>query len=248
MEPKDKFSNQSKLYATYRPNYPDKLFNTIYQQLNCFTTALDVATGNGQIASVLANKFEKVYATDISENQLTNAIKKNNIIYKKEAAENFSFPDKSFDLITVAQAIHWFDIERFYTEVERTLKPNGIICVIGYGLLQIDEFINPILNHFYTNVIGPYWDKERKHIDTAYQSIPFPFNLIPSPQLFMEYEWTLEHFIKYLETWSGYQNFIQVNNYNPIGCSMLQDLQEYWNKDETKKIKFPLFIKLGRKI
>ncbi len=248
MAPKDKFSNQSKLYATYRPNYPDELFNTIYQQLNCFTTALDVATGNGQIASVLANKFEKVYATDISENQLTNAIKKNNIIYKKEAAENFSFADKSFDLITVAQAIHWFDIEKFYTEVKRTLKPNGIICVIGYGLLQIDEFINPILNHFYTNVIGPYWDKERKHIDTAYQSIPFPFKLIPSPQLFMEYEWTLDHFIKYLETWSGYQNFVQANNYNPIGCSMLQDLQEYWNKDETKKIKFPLFIKMGSKI
>ena len=117
---KDNFSNQSKLYAAFRPHYPEALYNFIYSKLSHFNIALDVATGNGQVAAALSGKFEKVYATDISEKQLAQAIQKENITYKKEAAEKFSFADESFDLITVAQAIHWFDFEHFFKEVQRT--------------------------------------------------------------------------------------------------------------------------------
>lgn len=244
---KDNFSNQSKLYAAFRPHYPDAVFQLVFKHVHPFKTALDVATGNGQVAIVLAKKFEQVFATDISENQLAHAVKKNNIIYKKEAAEKFSFADESFDLITVAQAIHWFDFEQFYAEVKRTLKPNGIICVIGYGLLRVDDDVNPILDHFYKTVIGPYWDKERKHIDAAYQSIPFPFETIESPELFMEYEWSLDHFVHYMGTWSAVQHYIHEHGNNPIGCDMLQQLQAHWAVREIKKVKFPLFIKVGRK-
>jgi len=245
---KDNFSKQSKLYAAFRPHYPETLYNFIYSKLSHCNTALDVATGNGQIASVLSGKFEKVYATDISEKQLDMAIPKENIKYLKEAAEKFSFADESFDLITVAQAIHWFNFDLFFAEVQRTLKPGGIICVIGYGLLRADESTNEIIDHFYKTVIGPYWDKERKHIDEAYRNIPFPFETIESPSLYMEYEWPLDHFVKYLETWSAVQHYIQEQGSNPIGCDMTQRLQENWAVNETKKIRFPLFIKTGRKV
>jgi ubiquinone/menaquinone biosynthesis C-methylase UbiE len=208
---------------------------------------LDVATGNGQVAAALSGKFEKVYATDISEKQLAQAIQKENITYKKEAAEKFSFADESFDLITVAQAIHWFDFEHFFKEVQRTLKPGGLICIIGYGLLRADDATNEIIDHFYKTVIGPYWDKERKHIDEAYRNIPFPFQSIESPELFMEFEWPLDHFVKYLETWSAVQHYIKINGTNPIGCDMTQLLQENWPVSESRKIRFPLFIKTGRK-
>jgi len=245
---KDNFSNQSKLYAAFRPHYSDTLYEFIYSLLSHFNIALDVATGNGQVASVLAGKFKKVYATDISQKQLDHAIPKENITYINEAAEKSSFADKSFDLITVAQAIHWFDFDRFFAEVQRTLKPGGIICVIGYGLIRADNSTNEIIDHFYKTIIGPYWDKERKHIDESYRNIPFPFENISSPAFYMEYEWPLDHFVKYLETWSAVQHYIRENGSNPIGCDMTQQLQENWSVAENKKIRFPLFIKTGRKV
>ena len=245
---KDNFSNQSELYAAFRPHYPKTLYDIIFKEVKLFNAALDVATGNGQVAGVLADSFKKVIATDISETQLQHAIQKPNIFYKKEAAENLSVENECIDLITVAQAIHWFNIDKFYREVNRILRPDGIIAVIGYGLLRIDDNVNPILDHFYKNIIGPYWDKERKHIDNAYQSIPFPFQQIETKPLYMEYEWPLDHFVKYLETWSAVQHYINEHGSNPIGCDMTQQLQEYWAVNEKKKVSFPLFLKLGRKI
>ena len=244
---KDNFSTQANQYANFRPHYPAALFNFIFENVNHFDTALDVATGNGQAASVLAEQFKKVYATDISQKQLEHAIQKENIVYSVEPAEQFSFPDQYFDLITVAQAIHWFDFDKFFTEVNRTLKADGLFAMIGYGLLRVDEKINPILDHFYTTVIGPYWDKERKHIDEQYINIPFPFIEMASPKLFMEYEWTLDHFVNYMGTWSAVQHFIKQHSSNPIDCEMLQSLQLHWDAAEKKKVRFPLFIKAGRK-
>ena len=244
---KDNFSSQAEQYAGFRPHYPKALYDFIFSHVQNFDTALDVATGNGQAASVLADGFTKVYATDISKKQLDNAVQKSNIIYSIEAAEQFSFPDDSFDLITVAQAIHWFDFDKFYTEVKRTLNDDGLIVVIGYGLIRVNDEVNAIIDHFYKDVIGSYWDKERKHVDEEYRTIPFPFNEITSPNLFIEYEWTLDHFINYLGTWSAVQHFIKEHNSNPIGCEMLQSLQENWDPTEKKKVRFQLFIKAGRK-
>ena len=245
---KDNFSKQANLYANFRPHYPDALYKYIFEQVKNFDVALDVATGNGQAASVLANRFKKVFGTDISLKQLDNAIQKENIEYLVEPAEKFSFPDLHFDLITVAQAIHWFDFEKFYAEVNRTLKSNGLLVVIGYGLIRIDDELNAIIDHFYKNIIGPYWDKERKLIDEEYQTIPFPFTEIESPKLFIEYEWTLEHFLNYLQTWSAVQHYITANNHNPVSNEMIMQLKQYWSDEELKKICFPLFIRAGRKV
>jgi len=244
---KDNFSNQAEQYAGFRPYYPKALYDFVFSHIKNFNTALDVATGNGQAASVLAEHFTKVFATDISQKQLDKAIQKENIIYSIEAAEKFSFQNDYFDLITVAQAIHWFDFDKFYAEVKRTLKDDGLMVVIGYGLIRINNEVNAVIDHFYTNVIGSYWDKERKHVDEEYRTIPFPFIEIESPKLFIEYEWTLDHFVNYLGTWSAVQHFIKEHNSNPIDCDIMQSLQLVWDATEKKKISFPLFIKAGRK-
>lgn len=244
---KDNFSKQADLYASFRPSYPNALYHFIFTHVKNFETALDVATGNGQAASILADKFSKVYATDISKNQLNNAIEKKNIVYLVEPAEQFSFADNYFDLITVAQAIHWFDFEKFYAEVKRTLKKDGLFAVIGYGLIRVDDKVNFIIDHFYRNIIGTYWDKERKYIDEEYRTIPFPFKVIESPKLFIEYEWTLDHFLNYLQTWSAVQHYITANSMNPVNEEMIINLKTCWNNSGKKKIQFPLFIKTGIK-
>jgi ubiquinone/menaquinone biosynthesis C-methylase UbiE len=242
---KDNFSAQSKLYATFRPRYPDALYDFIFRNIKSFDKALDVATGNGQIAIELAKKFTEVYATDISAKQLAEAPALSNIFYKVEPGEDASFPENYFDLVTVAQAIHWFDFDKFYTTVKKILKPSGIIVVIGYGLLSVDNKIDKWLHHYYKNITGPYWDKERKYIDDLYTTIPFPFSEIETPQLKIDYKWTREQFVGYINTWSAVQHFIKANNTHPLTQELLNSLEMLWADDVVHKISFPLLLKAG---
>ncbi len=242
---KDNFSTQAKLYANFRPRYPDSLYDFLFRQAKNLDSALDCATGNGQVAIALAAKFKEVYATDISEKQLAHATQLPNTIYKQEAAEQTSFADNHFDLITVAQAIHWFDFDKFYTEVKRILKPDGIIAVIGYGLIRVNKTIDAWIDHYYWNIVGPYWDKERKYIDEEYRTIPFPFKQITAPAFYMEYEWNKDQFIGYLNTWSALQHFIKQQGYNPLTEELLQQLNNVWPDDAIQTVCFPLFLKTG---
>lgn len=242
---KDNFSVQSTAYANFRPRYPKEMYRFIYDQVMTFDNALDVATGNGQVASELATQFAHVYATDISAKQLLEAPGLTNIYYKQEAAEQSSFADHFLDLVTVAQAIHWFNFDAFYNEVKRITKPNGIIAVIGYGLITINTAIDAWMNHFYNNIIGPYWDIERKYIDEHYKTIPFPFREIKAPTLSIDYNWSRDQFTGYLNTWSAVQHFISANNFNPLSGEVLQQLHKVWPNDLTYDISFPLLLRIG---
>ncbi|MEX2593981.1 MAG: class I SAM-dependent methyltransferase [Anditalea sp.] len=192
---KDNFSTQSDKYAKFRPAYPRELYDFLLSLVPGTQKAWDCGTGNGQVAQELANFFHQVFATDISQEQIKNAPPNGKIVYSVQKAENTSFPDNTFDLITVAQAIHWFDFNEFYKEVNRTIKHNGIIAVTGYGLMQTYREADLIIDDFYHNIIGPYWDKERRYIDDHYRYIPFPFYELESIQLENKFEWTLEHLI-----------------------------------------------------
>src|SRR3954471_16590893 len=153
--PKDLFSQQSSLYARYRPGYPRALYDHIFSRLNSLETAWDCATGNGQVASVLADHFKTVFATDQSEKQLREAIKKPNIIYSRQAAETTDFQDQSFDLVTVGQAYHWFSFPDFQREVKRVARPGALIAIWGYKLCTVnDKIANDIILDFYNNVVG----------------------------------------------------------------------------------------------
>lgn len=244
---KDNFSKQAQLYKTFRPNYPDELINYILDLVPEKKVAWDCGTGNGQVAMALAKDFKQVIATDISENQINQAEKKSNIMYKICRAEKSGLPDKYVDLITVAQAIHWFDFDVFYKEVKRVLKSSGIITVWGYGLCEIDHEIDGLINHFYNEIIGTYWDEERKLLDNRYETISFPFTKISSygKEFIMEKNWTLKEFEGYLNTWSAVQKFIKNNQYNPID-ELIEKISQFWSFKDKKKVVWPLFVKMGK--
>jgi len=242
---KDNFSTQASEYSKFRPNYPDELVEHLIAKIPNKGEALDVATGNGQLAHKLSKYFETVYATDISEKQLDNAIQSENIIYKLLPAEKTDFSDNKFDLITVAQAIHWFDFDKFYSEVYRILKLDGIFAVLGYGLFTTNPESDEILSDFYHNITGPYWNPERRYLDENYETIPFPFSEIKSDQFQNNFSWTFEQLIGYLETWSAVQHYKNKNNNeNPLDL-IREKLQKTW-ENSNKRVTFPLLLRIGK--
>ena len=243
---KDKFSQQANIYAKFRPEYPSVLYDFILKNTENCEVVWDCATGNGQAAKVLAQYFEKVYATDISQKQIDNAAQADNIKYSISPAEKTPFEDNTFDLITVAQAAHWFDFDKFYAEVKRVAKPNATLAVWGYSMPQVqDGKINQALQDFYKNETGPYWDFERCHIDAHYSTIPFPFEEIKTPQYQIKVEWNLAMLEGYLNSWSATQNFIKMNGYNPVDGFIVK-MKTLWKEKEVKTTIFPVFLKLAK--
>ncbi len=240
---KDRFSTANKSYAKFRPDYPNSLIQYLVSLTPNSTNVWDCGTGNGQLAKHLAEYFQSVYATDISENQLHEAFQKENIYYSKQSAEHTKFQDNQFDMVTVAQAVHWFDGLAFANEVKRVLKPGGIIVLIGYGLLSINDDIDPSLQSFYTDIVGPYWDPERKHIDSAYQDIHFPYKELTTPTFVQHYDWTHDQFIGYLGTWSSVKRYIDNKGESPIPW-IIDKTAANWT--DTLRVSFPIFLRVGK--
>lgn len=245
MEKKDYFSGQSKVYAAFRPTYPSDLYQFIFKHLHHKSYAWDCATGNGQVAQYLANYFDMVCATDISQQQIDHALPAKNIFYSVSSAEHTAFKGNQFDLITVGQALHWFNVDEFYEEVMRTAKAKGLLAVWGYTLLTIDPPIDEMFMDFYTNTTGPYWDKARKLIENEYREIPFPFEQIVSPEFTIKVNWTLDQFAGYLTSWSATQKYISVHGINPVD-KFIGTLKTIWKEHSLKVVTFPVFMKLGR--
>jgi SAM-dependent methyltransferase len=239
---KDLFSTQSKNYATFRPSYPASLYDFIFDKVRKFDAAWDAGCGNGQVAKDVAPMFRKVFGTDISAKQLDEAVKADNIFYSI-AGETTSFDAGTFDLITVGQAIHWFDREVFYKEVKRVGKPSGVIALWGYSLLQVEPGIDKELHYFYTKVVGPYWDAERKLVDRRYRTISFPFDEIKTPEFSFTFEWSLAELEGYLSTWSSVQKYITAKGEDPVPA-FISRITPLW-ESERKTIRFPLFARIG---
>jgi hypothetical protein len=242
---KDNFSTRSEQYAQFRPTYPGELFDYLLSIVPFTDSAWDCGTGNGQVARQLAHSFSTVHATDISRQQIDKAEARPNIEYSIQPAERTSFPDNSFDLITVAQAIHWFDFDAFYKEVRRTAKDQAILAIIGYNLVQITPAIDEVIAHFYKNIVGPYWDKERKYVDEGYQTIPFPFEEIKAPSFKNEFEWTPDHLIGYIGTWSAVKHYEKKNGQDPVDL-VREPLLQAWGDDATKPVDFPILLRVAR--
>ncbi|MBL7934329.1 MAG: class I SAM-dependent methyltransferase [Bacteroidia bacterium] len=241
---KDNFSGNSNLYAAYRPTYPDALFEFLYSKLSKIDSAWDVGTGNGQVARVLSEKFDSVFATDISNDQLSNAFKADNIFYSCQAAEHTSFESHCFDLITVAQAIHWFDFDKFYSEVRRTAKPGALIAVLGYGQHFVETEIDAIMDIFYNKTLRPYWDAERRYVDEHYATIPFPFKELNVPEFSLRLQWSFDQYIGYLSTWSALKHYKKQKGEDPL-LEYSKNLKTYWKMDEIKTVQFPVLFRLG---
>lgn len=242
---KDRFSDHSTEYARFRPGYPAQLFDFLPALCVRHTRAWDCATGNGQIAAGLAAHFEQIEATDISGNQLRHAVQKVNIRYRAEAAETPSFPDRYFDLIVVGQAAHWFDFDKFYAAVRRVAHPGAVLALVGYNLLTVDVATDALIRHLYSHVLGTYWDAERRHVEAAYSTIPFPFPEKTFPVMDMAYEWTADQLLGYLSTWSALRLYVEKTGASPLSGEFRKNVQEVWPDGVLKTVRFPIFGRIG---
>jgi hypothetical protein len=241
---KDNFSRQSSLYAQYRPTYPPALFEYITGFVSNKNTAWDCGTGNGQCAAALSKYFKKVIATDISIQQIENAEMAPNIFYSVHPAEQTGIKAGSIDLVTVAQALHWFDLEQFYKEVIRVANQKALFAAWCYSLLHISEPIDAAINNFHYYLLGAYWDDERKFVDEEYKTIPFPFEKIDTPSFSIETNWSLNELEGYFNTWSGLQKYISVHHVNPV-TDLIHAITPLWGEKEKRKIIFPIHLLLG---
>lgn len=241
---KDYFSTQSKLYAAFRPTYPQELYQFILEHVGERKSAWDCATGNGQVANVLAGYFNEVFATDISQRQLDEAVRQSNILYSISPAEKTPFHDNQFDLITVAQALHWFDRDQFYNEAKRVARPNAILVVWGYAMLSIDPVIDKLIQDFYDDTVGPYWDNARRLVEQEYKTISFPFEEFPAPGFSIPVTWTLDQLSGYFSSWSATQQYIKEKGHDPVP-PFISTLAKLW-PSTTMKVTFPVFTRIAR--
>jgi len=249
---KDHFSSASDRYAAYRPDYPAALFAWLASLCPRPGTsaerdaAWDCATGSGQAALGLAPHFRQVVATDASAEQIRHAELHPAIDYRVAPAEASGLADHSVDLVTVAQAAHWFDLPRFYAEVTRVLKPGGVLALWGYGRMVLPGDMDAPFRHFYGETVGPYWPPERALIDDAYRSLDFPFAEIGAPAFHIEVEWSLPRLIAYLSTWSAAKRYREANGLDPLPA-LMAELEPMWgNRDTARKLTWPLFLRVGR--
>src|SRR4051812_2932817 len=165
-ELKDHFSTVSAGYAEFRPHYPAELFGYLASLAPANSTAWDCASGNGQATQALAKKFGKVIGTDASKQQIESAPRIQNAEFRVSPAEESGLADESVDLITVAPALPWFDLKRFFAEANRVLRPRGVLAAWAYGINEVEgDEVNRIVREFYSNVVGPYWPPERKLVE-----------------------------------------------------------------------------------
>ena len=243
----DHFGRVAGTYADYRPAYPATLFDWLAHQCSEHALAWDCGAGSGQASVALAEYFEKVLATDMSDAQLAHATPHPRVEYRVALAHDSGLPDASANLVTVAQALHWFDLGLFYQEVRRVLKPGGVIAAWSYGVIALEgDAANQILQHFYHQIIGPYWPAERHHVETGYRELPFPFERLPTPDFAMEVHWTLPHLLGYLRSWSACARYRDAHGTDPVDA-LTSQLEPHWGETSNKRrISWPVSLLAGR--
>lgn len=241
---KDHFSGHASAYARYRPEYPNELYDYLATLTPRHAVALDCATGSGQAAVGLARHFDLVIATDGSVPQLRSAQAHPHVAYVGNLAEQPALRDRSVDLVAAAQAAHWFDHERFHSEMHRVLRPDGALALWTYGLTSIAPPIDAVVSHFYENVVGPYWPPERRHVENAYRDLPFPWREVTVPQFQLRLDWRLEDFIGYVGTWSATQRYTKVSAADPLPA-LRDEIAPLWGSN-SRPVVWPLHLRVGR--
>jgi ubiquinone/menaquinone biosynthesis C-methylase UbiE len=243
---KDYFSTQSADYSKFRPVYPKELIDFLVQNCRAHQAAWDCATGNGQVALMLEKHFYEVIATDASEQQIKAATLHDKVTYKVATAENSGLPENYFDLITVAQAAHWFQLNNFFDEVKRVAKKGALIAVWGYANHAVSESIDAVVLRLYRDILNPYWPSERFIVEQGYRDIQLPFENIDTPDFSIKKQMNLHDLCGYLNTWSATQLYIKKNGSNPIEI-IYDELLNTWGYPETERtISWPVFLKVAR--
>ncbi len=237
MEFKDYFSSQSSIYVKSRPHYPDELFTYLASLVKAHDLAWDCATGNGQAAIPLAKYFKKIIATDGSQPQLNNAMQHERVTYHKALADDSSIESGTVDLVTIAAAIHWLDFDKFYKEVDRVLKPGGIVAAWTYCDSEIDKDIDPIVLNLSWVFLKDYWPAESAYVRNHYKDIPMPFKRIETPEFKTLVNANMEFIIGNLYSWSATQNYMKATGKDPVE-PIKKKLAEVWGDPlKTREIR-----------
>ena len=242
---KDHFSHNSSAYAAHRPNYTEALADLLADLAPSRDLALDAGCGNGQLATLLGNRFARVEATDASAQQISAAVPHPLVHYRVAPAERSGLEDGSVDLITVAQAAHWFDLPAFYAEVRRIARPGAVIALACYPQPRLAEpAVDAVLQHFYGDTLDAYWPPERVHVERGYADLPFPFEPLPAPSLTIERTWTRAELVAYVGTWSA------VRAMGAAGLGALAAFHEAlataWVGSDKVTVEWPIALRIDR--
>ena len=242
---KDLFTPQAADYARFRPVYPPELYAWLAAQAPARALAVDVGTGNGQAAVALARHFDRVIGVEPSEGQRGNATPAPNVEYRAGAAEATGVEAASADLLTVAQAFHWFKHDAFYREARRVVRPGGLLAFWCYGLTTVTPAIDAAVHHYYEDLLGPYWEPERKLVEQGYRGIAVPFEEIATPPFAMQLRWTFDHLLGYLGTWSPRKPYREANGRDALELA-LPRLREAWGDAGERPVGWPLSVRAFR--
>lgn len=243
---KDHFSQSAAAYGRYRPGYPAALFEHLAALAPGRDLAWDCGCGNGQASLGLAAQFAAVHASDPSERQIANATAHPRVTYAVGRAEASGLAAGSVDLILAAQAAHWFDHAAFHAEVRRVAKPGALLALVSYGQVSVTPEIDLMLRQLHDETLGPYWPPERWLVIGGYRDLPFPFPELEPPRLEMTANWSLEHLLGYLGTWSGLAGYRAAKGEDPLPA-IAKDLAGLWGPPERpRRLRWPLTLRLGR--
>ncbi len=242
---KDHFSSLAAGYSEFRPGYPQALFEYLCSITPDTGLAWDCATGSGQAAAALAGCFHKVIATDASQKQIGKAQPHPSVEYAVATAESSGLEDATVDLITVAQALHWFDLPRFFQEVQRVLKPNGVLAVWTYNLFRVSPEVDAVVDDLYWHTLDGFWDDARKLVEQGYAGVELPLDELEPAQFNMSARWTLEHLQGYLGTWSAIRSYRQRLDTCPLAAISPRLEQAWGDKQMQRKISWPLSLRVG---
>lgn len=243
---KDNFSEQATNYAQYRPTYPAELIAFVGKLNPNRQVAWDCATGNGQVARELAKYFTQVIATDASQAQLDEASPADNIVYRQASAEQSGLDAQSVDLITVGQALHWFHLAAFYQEVLRVSKAGAYLAVWSYSLPRFNPEIDKVFHAFYEDILGTYWDPERRYIEEAYQTIPYPFDTLETPHFQIHRTWNLAQVKGFIHSWSAVRKYIRQHQKDPWDVIEKDFIQVWGEAQERKLLTWDIYLKVSK--
>ncbi|UXI68152.1 class I SAM-dependent methyltransferase [Tahibacter amnicola] len=243
---KDHFSTQAAIYREARPHYDPALFAWLAGLSPGAQLAWDAGCGNGQASVALAAHFRRVYASDPSAAQITAAEPAAGVEYHVERAEDCALPDHSTDLVTVAQALHWFDLARFHDQVRRVLRPGGVIAQWCYGDCTIDSAVDTVKHRLYETILGDYWPPERRLVETGYASLDFPFTRREAPDFALRAEWNLAQFLAYLRSWSATQRYIAARGEDPVSLVEPDFARTWGDAQAIRPIQWQLTVRVGR--
>ncbi|MEO1201979.1 MAG: class I SAM-dependent methyltransferase [Pseudomonadota bacterium] len=240
----DHFSSVAEGYARYRPTYPDALFDWLASLCQRRDAAWDCATGSGQAASALAEYFDTVFATDASREQIEAAKPQERVRYSVARAEATAFKDSSFDLVTVGQALHWFDVDAFFSEAARVTAPGGVLAAWCYQVCRVSPEVDAAVDRLYTQLTGPFWPPERAFIERGYRDFTLPGAELNGPPLAMRLDWRADDMLGYLRTWSACHRYELEHGDDPVKI-VEPDIMDAWG-DAVRTVVWPLTTRVCR--